>query len=89
MFEPRFSRNPQSGIRFSKLLCCSMENRLGGALALPARLGLQAPGRAAHRSSQSLSPGGSGQSGQEALLSRQGSLVLLYASHGSGWTALK
>lgn len=58
----------------------------GGGLALPARLGLQAPGRAAHRSSQSLSPGASG---QEALLSRQGSRVLLYGSHGSGWTALK
>lgn len=42
-FQPKFSRNLLSGIRFSKWLCCFMENRLGGAWALPARLGLQSP----------------------------------------------
>lgn len=42
-FQPRFSRNLLSGIRFSKWLCCFMDSRLGGTWALPARLGLQSP----------------------------------------------
>ena len=83
-FNLRFSRNLLSGIRFSKWLYCFMENRLGGASALPARLGLQSPRQQLITQPREPVPWGFWPVWPRSFAVPAGPLVLICASNGSG-----